>query len=149
MFSSPHQLLLPCVQLIMTWHEVMTYDSTWFIFFSTRKTFIRIYRLVSPITLGFMWLATKFHDFKFIMVTRAKCNLFSRHTFSDVYLKCSYPSICTDLLETSNIITQFSLKTFISWVSCSFLSPSIVPHGLLQSAPSSYTMQAQIQSQAS
>lgn len=83
------------------------------------------------------------------MVTTAKCSLFLGHSFSDVYLKCICSSICTDLQETSHIITQFSLKTFISWVSCSFLPPDIVCHGLIQSALSSYPMEAQIQSQSS
>lgn len=83
------------------------------------------------------------------MVITAKCSLFLGQTFSDVYLKCICSSICTDFQETSYIITQFSLKTFILWVSCSFLPPDIVCHGLIQSALSSYPMEAQIQSQSS
>lgn len=56
---------------------------------------------------------------------------------------------CTDLQETSHIITQFSLKTIILWVSCSFLPPDIVCHGLIQSVLSCYPMEAQIQSHSS
>jgi hypothetical protein len=89
------------------------------------------------------------YDFTFIMVTTAKYSLFLGHTFSDVYLKCICSSICTVLQETSHIITQFSLKTFILWVSCSFSPPDTLCHGLIQSALSSYPMEAQIQSQSS